>query len=157
MKTFLQFFSNLFPAETVYAHCDIPCGIYDPYPAQIAAHTVIRMTTLLAEAKDDMHKIARMTHVKEEHGELVENELGTLENDYFKEEHFKDNPELKETIAKAVKLSSKVRQEINMEAAQELLALVQKVAEIFWKTKKVASVRIPAPYPTGGELVVLKA
>ena len=79
-----------------------------------------------------------------------------MENDYFKEEHFKAHPQLKETIAKAVKASIKARQEINMEAAQECLAEVQKVAEIFWKTKGVNSVRIKAPYPSGGEIVVPK-
>lgn len=145
---------NPFSIKTVYAHCDIPCGIYDPHMAQVGAHTVIRMTTLIGEAKNDIHKIARMTHVKEEHGELVEKELGTLENDYFKEEHFKANPSLQETIMKAVKLSVKTRQEVNIEAAQELLSEVQKIAEIFWKTKNVKTVRIPAPYPSGGEIVV---
>ena len=150
----IDFLLKFIPTKTVYAHCDIPCGIYDPHIAQMAAHTVIRMTTLIGEAKDDMHKIARMTHVKEDHGELVEHELGTLENDYFKDEHFTAHPQLKETIAKAVKLSAKVRQEVNIETAQELLAEVQKVAEIFWKTKNVPSIRIPALYPTGGEIVV---
>src|SRR5581483_9201989 len=103
----LTVLSKIFPVHTVYAHCDIPCGIYDPYPAQIAAHTVIRMTQLLQDAhkndkdnEDDWmklkHDVARIVHVKEEHGERVENEVGTLENDYFKPEHLKANPELEE-------------------------------------------------------------
>lgn len=160
----IRFFTQLLPVKTVYAHCDIPCGIYDPHPAQIAAHTVIRMTSLISEAKpasdavEDrkkfVHQMARMTKVKEDHAELVEKELGTLENDYFKEEHFKAHQKLQETIAKAVKLSIKARQEVNMEAAQELLATVQQVAEIFYKTKDIKSTRVKAPYPTGLELVV---
>lgn len=79
---------NLLPVKTAYAHCDIPCGIYDPHNAQMAVHTVIRMTQLLGDEKDP-HAIARLTHVKEDHGKLIEEELGTLQNDYFKEEHFK--------------------------------------------------------------------
>src|SRR3972149_8820017 len=92
---------NLWPAKTAYAHCDIPCGIYDPHSAQMAAHTVIRMTNMLNELKPSrkepdfeerkriISQVARLTRVKEEHGELIEEELGTLENDYFKGEHYK--------------------------------------------------------------------
>ena len=46
---------KVYPAKIVYAHCDIPCGIYDPHIAQMAAHTVIRMTNLINEAKGDVH------------------------------------------------------------------------------------------------------
>lgn len=149
---------NFLPAKTVYAHCDIPCGIYDPHNAQMAAHTIIRMTQLLSEVKRDNetkaeHDIARLTRVKEDHGELVEHELGTLENDYFKDEHFKEFPELAELIKSAVKLSIKVRQNIDMDAADQLLETVMKVAEIFYKTKKLKPVRIASGYPTGGEIV----
>ena len=144
---------KLLPTRTVYAHCDIPCGIYDPYPAQIAAHTIIRMTKLLQEAGSDAHKIARITHVKEEHGGKVEEEIETLWADYFKEEHLKEYPELSDLILKTIKLSGKVRQEINIEAANELLENVQKIAEIFWKTKGMEPVRIPSGYPTEGEIV----
>ena len=149
---------KVFPSKTVYAHCDIPCGIYDPTPAQIAAHTIIRMTQLIAEVKREdetkaEHDIARIVHVKEEHGHLVEDELGTLENDYFKPEHYKKYPELAGLLSSAVALSIKVRQNIDMEAANELLDQVQKIAEIFYKTKNFEPVRIPSGYPTGGEIV----
>ena len=89
-RSFQASLIKLLPTKSVYAHCDIPCGIYDPYPAQIAAHTIIRMTKLLQEAGSDAHKIARITHVKEEHGGKVEEELETLWADYFKEEHLKE-------------------------------------------------------------------
>jgi nickel superoxide dismutase len=141
------------PSKPVYAHCDIPCGIYDPHLMQMAAHTVIRMTKLLGEAGEDVHKISRITHVKEEHGKIVEEELGTLDVDYFKDEHFKEYPELQDLLKKTAKLSVKVRQEINMDLANELLANVQQIAEIFWKTKGFEPVRIPSGYPTEGEIV----
>ena len=144
---------KLLPTKPIYAHCDIPCGIYDPHQMQMAAHTVIRMINLLEEAKDDMHKIARITHVKEEHAGIVEEEIVTLWADYFKEEHYKEHPNLLELINSAVKLTGKVRQGVDIEAANELLAKTQQIAEIFWKTKKMEPVRVPSGYPTEGEII----
>src|SRR5581483_498494 len=153
-KLFSSMF-NFLPEQIAYAHCDIPCGIYDPNAAQQGAHTVIRMTQLLGE-KTSPHDIARLTHVKEEHGERVEDELGTLENDYFKDEHYQEFKELKELIAAAVKLSVKVRQTVDMESAEELLEKVLQISEIFYKTKKLEPVRVKSPYPTEREIVVYK-
>ena len=149
---------SLMPLKTVYAHCDIPCGVYDVHNVQMAAHTVIRMTQLLSEVKRESetkaeHDIARLTHVKEKHGALIEEELGTLENDYFKPEHHREFPELKELISNAVKLSITVRQNIDMESAEKLLSETQKIAEIFYKTKNFEPVRISSGYPTNGEIV----
>lgn len=148
--------SKVINMGTVYAHCDIPCGIYDPNAAQQAAHTVLRMTMLLGE-KDSAHDIARITHVKEEHGERVENELGTLENDYFKPEHFEKYKELKALIEDSVKLSIEVRQHVDPVKAQELVEKVMQISEIFYKTKNVTPVRVPSIYPTKGEFVTYKA
>ena len=153
MINITRFFIKLLPSKPVFAHCDIPCGIYDPHEAQLAAHTIIRMTNLINDASGDVHKIARCTRVKEEHAERVEKELETLWADYFKEEHLKDYPNLHDLIWKAIKLSGKVRQEVNPEAAGDLLKSVQEIAEIFWKTKGMESVRIPSGYPTEGEIV----
>jgi len=159
---------NLLPVKTAYAHCDIPCGIYDPHTAQMAAHTVIRMTQLLEELKPSsseppfeerkkiISQISRLTRVKEEHGHLVEDELGTLENDYFKPEHFEKFPNLKELLAKGVKLSITTRQNIDIKSANELLETTMQIAEIFFKTKGVSPVRVKSVYPTGGEIVTHK-
>lgn len=151
-------FGNIFkmlPAKTAFAHCDIPCGIYDVQLLQMSAHTILRMTQLLGE-KDSMHDVARIVHVKEEHGGIVEEELGTLENDYFKPEHHEKFPELKELLYTAVKLSIKVRQAADMESAKELLSKTQEIAEIFYKTKNLEPVRVASGYPTGGEIVMHK-
>ncbi|MDO8620941.1 MAG: superoxide dismutase, Ni [Candidatus Levybacteria bacterium] len=160
-KRIINFLIKYLPGEIAYAHCDIPCGIYDPHAAQVGAHTVIRMTQLLNELKREgetkaEHDIARMTQAKEEHGSLIEDELGTLENDYFKEEHFREYPELKKLIADAVKLSIKTRQTIDMVSAEQLLEAVLKIAEIFYKTKNLEPVRVKSPYPTEREIVVYK-
>ena len=47
MKDILRLASKLLPTQIAYAHCDIPCGIYDPHNAQMAAHTVILMTSMI--------------------------------------------------------------------------------------------------------------
>jgi nickel superoxide dismutase len=156
-KTLLK----IFPTRIAYAHCDIPCGIYDPYVMQRAAHTIIRMTQLIGEVKRDNetkaeHDIARMTQVKEDHADLLEEELETLRNDYFKEEHFKAYPKLNQLFAGVLKAASKARQEINIEAANQTLSGVLEIAEIFFKTKNVEPIRVKSIYPTGGEVVLHK-
>jgi|SRR3990172_7752968 len=161
MKFVNLILDKILSEKIIYAHCDIPCGIYDPNNAQMAAHTVIRMTQLLGELKRDdetkaEHDIVRLTRVKEEHGHIVEDELGTLENDYFKEEHFSKFPNLRVLLAKGVSLSIKTRQNINVKEAQELLETVMQVAEIFYKTKGVEPVRIKSVYPTEREIVTYK-
>ena len=153
---FISFLAKVIPEQVVYAHCDIPCGVYDPTPAQIAAHTVLRMTQLLGE-KTSAHDVSRIAHVKEHHGKIVEEELGTLENDYFKEEHYKVNPKLKELLSETVKLSTKTRQEVNLDACKEMLEKVLQIAEIFYKTKNVNPVRVKSLYPTEGQIVTYTA
>lgn len=157
---------NLLPQNLAYAHCDIPCGIYDPHNVQMAAHTVIRMTQMIEEVsvsskeppfeerKKIISQVSRITHVKEEHGHLVEDELGTLQNDYFKEEHYKKFANLRELLEKGTKLSVKTRQNIDMEAAEELLEVTMQIAEIFYKSKGLKSHRVKAPYPTGADIVI---
>jgi nickel superoxide dismutase len=158
---FLKNFLYILPEKIAFAHCDIPCGIYDPYVMQRAAHTILRMTQLLTELEDNSskekaHTVARITLVKEEHTDLLEEELETLRNDYFKEEHFKTYPNLESLFKTVLKVVSKARQEINMEAAQETLSMVQEIAEIFFKTKNVEPIRVKSVYPTGGEIVLHK-
>ena len=148
-------------SEIAYAHCDIPCGIYDPHQAQLAAHTVIRMTQLLTDLKREdetkaEHDIARLTHVKEDHSNLLEEELDTLRNDYFKEEHYKEYPNLHELFVKTLKSSTKARQGIDIQAAQDALLGTQEIAEIFFKTKGVEPIRVKSVYPTEGEIVLHK-
>jgi len=144
-----------------YAHCDIPCGIYDPHQAQLAAHTIIRMTQFLQDFKIEdsvqaSHEISRITHVKEEHSKILEEELYTLRDDYFKEEHFKQYPNLTELFDKSLKSITKARQNIDMDSAEKTLTYVQEIAEIFFKTKGVEPVRVKTVYPTGGEIVLHK-
>ncbi len=156
---------KLLSTQTAYAHCDIPCGIYDPTPAQIAAHTVIRMTNLLEELKPSseeppfeerkkiISQVSRLTKIKEEHAEAVKHEIRIIWGDYFKEENLKENPDLHSQVFNIMKLASSAKQNVDLNTANELLAAVQKFAEIFYKSKKLEPVRIPSDFPTGGEIV----
>lgn len=157
----IRLFSMLLPQKKAFAHCDIPCGIYDTHQSQLAAHTIIRMTQFLQEVKRDNetkaeHDIARCTHIKEKHANLLEEELETLRNDYFKEEHFKEYSNLNELFTKVLKSLAKARQNIDMDAADETLSLVLEISEIFYKTKGVEPVRIKSIYPTEKEVVLYK-
>ena len=156
---------KLLPSKPVYAHCDIPCGIYDPHMMQMAAHTIIRMTMLanelhassdnapFEERKKIIHDLSRATRIKEEHGEVLKNEVRILWGDYFKPEHVEKFPELNQLVWDTLKLASKAKQNIDLEVAESLLENVQKIAEIFWKTKGIEPIRIPSGYPTEGEIV----
>lgn len=148
------------PFAVAHAHCDIPCGIYDPHLAQVAAHTVIRMDMLIADAAkaggtdiEARNKIARYIMIKEQHAELCKHEVRILWGDYFKPEHLQATPELHQLVWDVMKLASKAKQSTNIEDGKALLAAVEKVAEAFWKTKNVKTKRVKAFYPTEQEIV----
>lgn len=154
---------------TADAHCDIPCGIYDPHYAQIAALTVVRMNQLIdalelpAEGKDKAaqakyhNSLSRYILVKEEHAELCKREVRVIWGDYFKPEHVEKYPTLHADVWNILKLAGKNKQEVNMQAAQDLLAAVQKFAETFWGSKGSKTARVPSGQAVGGELVVPQA
>ena len=154
IKSALRLTDKFSEPRVVYAHCDIPCGIYDPHLAQVAAHSVVRMVQLLDEHKDDSHAVARYTKVKEEHAELCKHEIRIIWGDYFKPEHVEKHTEIHELVWNIMKQASKARQEVSMEAAEELLERVNRFAEIFWETKGVKTHRAKAPYPTEKEFVL---
>ncbi len=155
---------NILNVQNVYAHCDIPCGIYDPHLALVAAHTVLRMDMLIQDlsknAKDNLdynHKLSRYSDVKEKHAELCKQEVRIIWGDYFKPEHLQKFPEIHELVWNVMKTASKARQSTDINDAKALLESVNKFTEIFWKTKGVDSIRVKAPYPTEAEMVVPKA
>jgi nickel superoxide dismutase len=144
-----------FKSEEVYAHCDIPCGIYDPYAAQLAAHTVIRMDMLIEELgksqvmdTESRNKMIRYVEVKEQHAENVKHEVRVLWGDYFKPEHAEKFPELHGLVWEIMKKTSKCKQGTGIKESEELLEAVKKMAVIFWKTKGVDTVEAKSFYPT---------
>ena len=139
----MKIFSKLF--GDVQAHCDVPCGIYDPISAKIAAQTVLKMAVRL-EAADlsaggvDIsvpNSVARYIAVKEEHAQGVKSELNILLADYFKPEHLADYPNLHELFWNANKLAGANKQGVSSSSAKELVEAVDEIAKIFWATKGV--------------------
>jgi nickel superoxide dismutase len=132
----------LAPSTTVYAHCDVPCGIYDPAQAQLAARTVARMVELIGQldpastAIADRQKLVRCVTVKEEHAEAVKREVQVIWSDYFKPEHLEKFPDLHTKVWQILKLAGKNKQNVDAEAAAQLEAAVKEFADIFWATKK---------------------
>jgi len=147
----------------VSAHCDIPCKIYDPITAQIAVLTMIRMVDLLEEitAKDtlsanDQAQFSRLVAQKEEHGFKVKEEVRVIWGDYIKQPQLEKFPELHDLVHSIMLAASKAKQHIDKEATLDLLAKVNRFAEIFWTTKGVASFTATCPYPPAQTLVYPK-
>jgi nickel superoxide dismutase len=141
MKRTLKLLARVLPAEMIAAHCDIPCGIYDPKPAQIAAATVLKMVQLILDlptenpSVNDRNKFVRCVWTKEEHARKCKEELLILWTDYFKPEHLQKFPNLHDTFWKAAKLCSTNKQEVSLDHAHELVKAVDEIADIFQQTK----------------------
>lgn len=157
----LETLDHVFGFEKASAHCDIPCGIYDPHLAQIGALTVIRMIDLMTDmeqshAKDSADYVNNMTRyimVKEEHAEIVKREIRVIYGDYIKQEQLDKFPELPALEQKIYQLGSKSRQTADRQVAMDLLNAVNRFAEIFWATKNIQTRRVKAPYKPGEEIV----
>jgi nickel superoxide dismutase len=132
---------RVLPVGSASAHCDIPCGIYDPHDAIQAAQTVIRMTELiqqLGEPKsvEDQNSFARYVAVKELHAKKAKDEILIIWTDYFKPEHLQKYPDLHEKVWNACKLGSYTKQHVDMDKAKQLKASLEEIGKIFWETKK---------------------
>jgi nickel superoxide dismutase len=119
------------PPRTASAHCDIPCGIYDPEQARIEAESCYRIIEKYAASSDELYR-QRCIVVKEERAELTKHHIDVLWHDYFKPEHVEKYPDLHDVCWKASKAASKVKQTTDLAAAEELLALIDKIDEM-WK------------------------
>lgn len=152
-----------FHFDTVDAHCDIPCGIYDPHHALIGALTVIRMVDLINQQVKDhdsietaefQNSMTRYIVVKEEHAELTKHEIRVIWGDFIKSKHVEEYPQLYELVHKIMVLGSKSRQTVDRETAVALLEAVNEFAVIFWKIKGIKSQRVKAPYSVTDEIVL---
>ncbi|HEY7737664.1 MAG TPA: superoxide dismutase, Ni [Candidatus Limnocylindria bacterium] len=119
------------PTRHVAAHCDLPCGIYDPEQARIEAESCLRIIEKHDASEDPLFK-GRCIHIKEERAELVKHHLDVLWHDYFKPEHLEAHPDLHDVFWQATKQASKVKQTLDVQAAKDLLAAIDRIDEI-WK------------------------
>ena len=109
--------------ETAYAHCDVPCGIYQP---EIGREDSI----------EKANAIPRYVAQKEEHAKIAKETILGIWTDYFKPEHLQVYPELHEMVWKVGKLGSHVKQNVDLEMAKAFKSAIQDVERIFWETKK---------------------
>lgn len=128
------------PADEVSAHCDGPCGIYDPASARIAAEAALSMTKKLLDAGpastvDEANTQSRYITIKEQQAHLAKEELLVLWTDYFKPPHLEAYPELHTTFWNAAKLCSDVKTHVSLEKAEALMAAIEEIHGIFWATK----------------------
>lgn len=151
---------KVFGIKEAKAHCDIPCGIYDPITAQIAALTVVRMADLMkgleAEHGRDSNfdnSMSRYIAVKEEHAEKAKHEIRVIWGDFIKPEHVDKYPELNVLVHKIMKLGSTARQTADRAAGVELVEAINQFAEIFWEIKGIKTKKAKAPYAPALELV----
>jgi nickel superoxide dismutase len=139
-ETLVANFKTLFPAEEVSAHCDGPCGVYDPAQARVTAEAVLSMTKKLLAmgAPTDVasaNTFSRYVAIKEEQAHETKEHLLVLWTDYFKPVHLEKYPDLHDKIWQATKLCSACKVEVSLEHAEELMSAVEEIHNIFWATK----------------------
>ena len=123
------------PPSTVSAHCDLPCGVYDPAQARIEAES-IKATMEKFNASDDETFKVRATIIKEERAELVKHHLWVLWTDYFKPEHLEAHPQLHDLFWRATKTAGESKKTNDVAVAERLLSEIAEIDTIFWATKK---------------------
>ncbi len=119
------------PKRNAHAHCDIPCGVYDPEQARIEAESCYRIMEKYQASDDDVFR-TRCIVIKEQRAELVKHHLDVLWHDYFKPEHLEKYPDLHDVCWKAAKQASEVKHNTDLDTAKKLLDLVDQVADM-WK------------------------
>jgi nickel superoxide dismutase len=129
------------PRRRVHAHCDIPCGVYDPEQARIEAESCLKIIEKY-EGNDDPVFRKRCIHVKEERAELVKHHLDVLWHDYFKPEHVEKFPNLHETFWNAAKQASAVKHTVDTGEAQKLLDMIDEIDRMWIETGGPGKTRV---------------
>jgi nickel superoxide dismutase len=127
--------SLLTPSTTIYAHCDLPCGVYDPAQARIEAQSV-KACQEKYQASDDPVFQQRAVQIKEERADLVKHHLWVLWTDYFKPEHLDAHPGLHQLFWDATKAAGNAKKSLDPADGQQVIDLVDQIADIFAATKK---------------------
>jgi len=125
------------PRATAHAHCDLPCGVYDPAQARIEAESVRAICEKYQQNTDPEFR-ARAIVIKEERSDLVKHHLWVLWTDYFKPPHFEKYPQLNQLFNEATKLAGAAgtKGHTDVATADELLGKIDDISKIFWETKQ---------------------
>jgi nickel superoxide dismutase len=119
--------------KPVYAHCDLPCGVYDPMQAKIEADSVYKILEKYADLHDE-DKV-RAVLIKEQRLELVKYHLWVLWTDYFKPEHLEKHPDLHDLFWRTTKQAGAVKKTVDPAEAKKLLGLIDEISDVFQATK----------------------
>jgi nickel superoxide dismutase len=119
---------------TVSAHCDLPCGVYDPAQARIEAESVHKIMEKMKTDKDPDFR-TRAIVIKEQRAELVKHHLWVLWTDYFKPPHLEAHPDLHDLFWNATKLAGEAKHSMDPKVGQQLLDAIEQIDKIFWETK----------------------
>jgi nickel superoxide dismutase len=120
--------------KTAYAHCDLPCGVYDPIQAKIEAESVLNIQKKYKDLHDE-DKI-RAVFIKEERAELVKKHLWILWTDYFKPEHLEKYPNIHDLFWQTTKQAGNVKKSVDPATGEKLISMIDEITEIFKATKK---------------------
>jgi nickel superoxide dismutase len=131
----LSFADVLSEPKTIHAHCDLPCGVYDPAQARIEADSVKACMEKFNESDDNVFK-TRAVLIKEARADLVKHHLWVLWTDYFKPVHLEAHPQLHDLFWKATKAAGEAKTTNDVAVADDLLAQIAEIDRVFWETKK---------------------
>jgi len=118
----------------VHAHCDLPCGVYDPAQARIEAQSVKAVMERYQQNQDPDYR-TRCVLIKEERADLVKHHLWVLWTDYFKPEHLDKVPNLHDLFWRATKAAGDAKKTMDVAVADKLLGLIDEVDAAFKATK----------------------
>lgn len=135
---------GLFRPETIHAHCDLFCGVYDPAQARIEAESVLKSAQKYHDSDDDVFR-ARALAIKEERAELVKHHLMVLWADFFGPEHVEQFPQLHDLFWRAIKAAGDAKKSVDPADGEKLLGLIAEITDIFWQTDKAKSMGVYAP------------
>jgi nickel superoxide dismutase len=122
------------PTHVVHAHCDLPCGVYDPAQARIEAESVKACQEKFQGSDDPVFR-ERAIAIKEERANMVKEHLWVLWTDYFKPEHLEKYPDLHDKFWTATKLAGNAKKSEDPAQGQQLLDAIDEISKIFWETK----------------------
>jgi len=140
--------SAIAPRRTVHAHCDIPCGVYDPQQARLEAESCYKIIQKFNDSSDELFR-QRCTHVKEERAELTKHHIDVMWHDYFKPEHVEKFPDLHDVCWKASKQASQVKRTADIAEAQKLLDLIDRIDHMWRETGGAEATRMQQLEPVG--------
>ncbi len=145
---------------TAKAHCDIPCKIYDPISAQLAALTVLRLLDLIKELEQkeslsltDQALLIRLINDKEEHAAKVKDEVRIIWGDFIKQPKIDAQADIHTLVHNIMLAASACKQNITRDKGESLLELVNQFAQHFWTFKGVDTYQAVCPYPPSEKLV----